>query len=745
MERLIRKTVMLASSLLAVTGGAFASDAVHVDGPFSAIGLGPQVTGSSIDGSLVSRTSTPKQKNKRTPVPQTLVDLLVSRPVRVSDFADDGIMIAVEKKDRAGNVRRQEAIVSIEPDTFEESSSSHQGAEPEKSRGGIALSLGDDRQGVLVYCTTVGISVEPRSIKLPRGGASVEINVHHTGDPAGSDKVQVYPRDPAILHWDARTNTLTAVANDVRSEIFVARSGQLVVVPVIVGNPVTGVGMASTGNGGLALPPELVRLPGSVGSGKAASASLAIPDAPTPDEDIESPSTENAGTRIHATAAEAASNAAIAATSEVRLRRSASPVHRRSIKIKLTDDRSPAAAPDGVAFPVAGNQLYVAGAEFSSMSDAHGGVSLLDVPAGSHLIVVSNDPSGNHVRSASTIDVPSGRGASVSREVIVPRTMVFDTWTRMAGLVQDPSLGSLCLDFHGTDASGVRSQIDVKGSGPFHFNGDGIIDHALGMTSTAGRVCWFNVHPGPVNVSSWQRDHQVMALEFPVLAGRHTHERVSILDEVAGIHVQFARESSAHEQLGGKDALDRYVREDNQDAVLVTTVQQLTSSGHGTQGVGMFARSNGGSAVVYLDAPDFEPSIHRVRTRPDRGQVNVLPAQPRGFVQDMAVYAQRTQDFSEGSVLVEFGEMQGQGSGKISMRLVNEYGQDVGDAWVFSDLPVTKAMFFNVAAGMYSVIVESESAGWLAAEAVSVYGETISVVQAGSLLAPALQGTRDPE
>ncbi|NDG42648.1 MAG: hypothetical protein EBY28_25710, partial [Betaproteobacteria bacterium] len=176
-------------------------------------------------------------------------------------------------------------------------------------------------------------------------------------------------------------------------------------------------------------------------------------------------------------------------------------------------------------------------------------------------LISTNDNAGNYVRSAAMVELAAGGGGAIVRNIVVPRSAIFDTWLRMTGAAQDAGLGSLCLDFSGPDVNGIHARIDVKGQGPWYFNRDGVIDHNATSTSGSGRVCWFNIDPGPVNVSAWQSDRQVMATEFPVLAGRHTHERVKLLPELTGIHVQFARETAAHEQLGGNDALARYVVE----------------------------------------------------------------------------------------------------------------------------------------------------------------------------------------
>ena len=714
----------------------------NIDGAFAAI----EMTGSellpSLDGSVQVQPKLAKTQRSTKPSSKTfLADILGSGSMTASQFTQvvvtgavqavqavqvadqsEGILIAVEKKDRSGNVERKNAIVTVEDlDPTEINEPEHRG---------ISISLGDEHPVVHVLSTTVGLSVQPAEVVFSHSGSAVEFSIDELSGATNDKTIQIYPRDPALLHWDAKTRILTATANHVRTELYVARAGQLVVVPVITGTPAAIPGIVAANRQQLAIPPELVRLPTSGGS---KHAMLAMGDSGSKDHNEAAAGAGTVG--IHASKEDAARTGDDAAAQEVKLRRVSAPSSRSSLRLKLTDDRTPSSGDR--AYPVSAAQVYVAGAEFSSTSDAHGVVALSDLPAGASLLIASNDPSGTYVRIAATVDIPAAQnGARVyQRDLIVPRTFAFDAWTRMAGLVQDPALGSMCLDFTGKQVDAIRAQLDVKSQGPFHFNSDGVLDHAASATLEAGRTCWFNIDPGPVNVSAWRADRQVMASEFAVLAGRHTHEKVRLVSDVLGFHVQFARESAGHEQLGGEAALQRYVLEDEQEAVLVATTQKLFSTGGQTQGVGSLTTAEGGSSVVYLDSPDFEPAIYRVGSGVSR-EISVLPAVPRGFVQDMAVFAQQSQEFTAGSVLVEFSPRQGQGPEKIEFRLVNEYGHDVTEPWVFSDMPLTKAMFFNVPPGVYSLIIESKTGGWHGAETVSVYGEALSVVQSGSQLAP---------
>ena len=130
---------------------------------------------------------------------------------------------------------------------------------------------------------------------------------------------------------------------------------------------------------------------------------------------------------------------------------------------------------------------------------------------------------------------------------------------------------------------------------------------------------------------------------------------------------------------------------------------------------------------------DFESTIQPLST--DAGNFSqVLKMVPNGFINDMAYFAHATHSPELGSVVVEHAHLSGQGQPNVKMRLVDPFGRDVGDGWYFADQPVAKAIFFNVPPGLYSVLVETESGHWIAADTVLVYSESLSFVKSGSAL-----------
>lgn len=138
-----------------------------------------------------------------------------------------------------------------------------------------------------------------------------------------------------------------------------------------------------------------------------------------------------------------------------------------------------------------------------------------------------------------------------------------------------------------------------------------------------------------------------------------------------------------------------------------------------------------GKSYVLAQASEFEPALYRLAA--DAANTpQVITALPRGFIEDMSVYAQIAHDATMGAVVVEHGQMAGQGQDPITMRLIDDRGFVVGDLWIYSDAPVSRAVIFNVPPGQYSLIVETNNKYWLASETVTVFSETTSLVQTGA-------------
>jgi hypothetical protein len=135
---------------------------------------------------------------------------------------------------------------------------------------------------------------------------------------------------------------------------------------------------------------------------------------------------------------------------------------------------------------------------------------------------------------------------------------------------------------------------------------------------------------------------------------------------------------------------------------------------------------------AYADAPELEPAIYPISATASK---QALPLIPRGFIDDMAFYAQVFRDQTEGVIIAEYlAPKTTKAPESIVLRLVDQYGRDHGTGWYFADAPLTKAIFFNVPPGSYSLIAETKDGYWLGGEVVTVYSETTSFVRLGGAL-----------
>ena len=100
----------------------------------------------------------------------------------------------------------------------------------------------------------------------------------------------------------------------------------------------------------------------------------------------------------------------------------------------------------------------------------------------------------------------------------------------------------------------------------------------------------------------------------------------------------------------------------------------------------------------------------------------------------MAVYAQVTIEPSLGSVFVEYNHHDSVQGESVKIKLVDHDNNSRGEGWYFSDLPLTKALFFNVPAGIYQVQANTADGYWLTSQVVYVYDENMTYIRLGGAI-----------
>src|SRR5690606_32769880 len=88
-----------------------------------------------------------------------------------------------------------------------------------------------------------------------------------------------------------------------------------------------------------------------------------------------------------------------------------------------------------------------------------------------------------------------------------------------------------------------------------------------------------------------------------------------------------------------------------------------------------------GRLMALSQAAEFEAVVYSYDLSRES---HVTPLVPRGFVEDMSLYAQVPYDPVLGIVLVEHGLVRGQGDGSINVKLVDQWGGEVGNGWYYA-------------------------------------------------------------
>jgi hypothetical protein len=82
--------------------------------------------------------------------------------------------------------------------------------------------------------------------------------------------------------------------------------------------------------------------------------------------------------------------------------------------------------------------------------------------------------------------------------------------------------------------------------------------------------------------------------------------------------------------------------------------------------------------------------------------------------------------------VIEHGALSGQNGGRVNVRVIDQFDRVVEGGWIFQEYPTTKAIFFNLPSGRYSLVIETEDGYWLAVDTALVYDETVSFIRTGS-------------
>jgi hypothetical protein len=541
-------------------------------------------------------------------------------------------------------------------------------------------------------------------------------------------ELSLFVRDPAIVAWDEKTGVLTGKKAG-HTEVFVVTPGRISIIEASVEaekskpevTPSNAVSPNLAGTRAIQLPTSLASLDGldyaaSKGS-MAASNSGSLTEAPNLDVADEVSKLGHQGL--------SQGSQFIRAKAKARF---------ESLRLKIVDDRS---VIGGANYPVGGVRVKVAGTEFSQLTNGQGEVEIHDVPTGARLLLDISDERGYLMPQLTEIVAErNGRSEASPQIVTVLRFVALDLTARSVGVVQDMQKSSFCgvVTNRRVMAPGVRVSLDTAATGPIYFNRLGLPDLTLGGTGPGGRFCFFNVEPGPVAMAlRTKTSSEPLSGVVGLVSGRHAEETFD-LGEASHVSTTLTTIATANEQLGSDVARSsRHDLVEMADIYAVGSGKLMVPVDEGVMTTATAVLPVKGRIWAVSASPDFETSVQAVPVRATSAK-QITTLIPNGFVSDMSTLSQTSHNSDEGSVIVEHGNLSGQGTDPVKIRLVDAFGRDVGDGWYFADQPVSKAIFFNVPAGIYALIVETATGHWLAADTVIVYSESVSVAKTGGQL-----------
>ena len=401
------------------------------------------------------------------------------------------------------------------------------------------------------------------------------------------------------------------------------------------------------------------------------------------------------------------------------------------VKISFVDDRSNGRA--NQFYPAVGVSVSMAATNFKAVSDARGEVQLYDLPQPGRFYIRTDDASNTYLPSHMQIN-----SEQRSQKFLLMRRSLFGAYQEVLGLVQHEDRSSLCVTVYGssgnTPAADVRVAIDEDGDGPYYFNRFGLIDANITSTSGNGRACFFNVPDGLSNIFVSDDAGESLGVVVALNVAGHHSEEVLDLSLRQPIQVTTAASATAFEELSSDtmDQLKRGLVIDGVDLYPMGSENPMVDA----QIFGQLESEEpvlfkGGRAYVAAMNSEFEDALFSVDANMGPND-RVLMLSPRGFLQDMAVYANTDYNPVLGSVVLWHRMFSKHSSIQAEVQLFPIMGGEPQTGWVYAEGDIVKSAFFNVPSGMYQVVVKSTNGYWIAADSVVVYDQTTTIMATGS-------------
>ncbi len=588
-----------------------------------------------------------------------------------------------------------------------------------------AHSATNTANGIALATLTVDLrsgsaAISPSSVTFDKVGDSILIKTIHPAQ-GSQNAVSMFVRDQDSAQIVDGGTRLVARQKGA-TELYVVRGERMIIVPVKIG---------AAKEGALEIPDQLLTLDDLIKSNQLQSAAMVpgIPAAeaaePTTKENSQEsgePAVANADISQEETAAD---------DEETKVVRVALPKQQYvDVEIQLVDDRSITA--ERKNYPVSGVVVAIPGVGFSTRTDARGIAVIRAVPERSTLSIVV-EGQNSHRDVVAEVKVSGGERSVI----MVPRNIYMEANERIVETAARSDAGTVCgkVTSHSKSGGmqplrGVAIRSDVNADGPFYFNNFGYIDPTAGATYANGAFCFFNATPGLLVLTASDADGSLGSVGTFTVAGTYHNVDLEIFGDE--IQIAIAASPSAHEELA---QLDREILR----PLEFTNIQpfgvtgQFTYTGPSRMVWDGDALGSDGVMSAGVQDTDFEQTVFAI----DYSNPTATPivVYPRGYVEDMSVYADTPYDVESGSVIVRHANADGK-QGRTQMRLVSlssdDFGRTVANGWVYADERIAKGIFFNVPAGPYVVIVEDDEQHWFSYNQILVYSETATVISTGA-------------
>jgi hypothetical protein len=561
----------------------------------------------------------------------------------------------------------------------------------------------------------MSLSVFPDKIVLLAVGDTLRIEKRSLAGDAAILGVSAFTRDAQILSLDLEAKTISARAFG-QSELIVAGNGKMTIIKATVG-PESSQGLAN-----LEISADLTSFSQGfstlIGPQQADRASRTLAAAPMTLEESKRKAEQTLENY---------------AKQSKQFARESVDVGYKEVVLQLLDERSVPAK--GELFPAGGVTVSLLGTEFSGVTSATGHFSIPNVPIRSRFMIAVSDKRGGYVPMISEFST-NDKGDSQLIPLPILRSFTFENSAAVANVVPHETLGSLCATIYdeaGLALDGISVIPDQSIDGPYFFNRFGFLDRTLQATGPNGRVCMFNISAGPFSMEVTAHNSFSGLIPIGIFRGRHIEEEI-VINNKGKIQTRLAAMATVHEQLSrDSEVAGAYRSIDMVELVPLGADDPLRQldSGLATNHYPLLIHND--RLLALSRTSEFEPTLYSYGVFDGVGVGElVTPLIPRGFVEDMAIFAQVSLNPDLGTVIAEHGEVNGQTQGAIKLKLIDERGEPVGQGWYYGDSPVTKAIFFNVNPGKYIVMAETSDGYWLGVDTAFVYSQTVSYIRTGA-------------